>query len=97
MAASDSLHSEWTTTVFSSQADFQLTIALITYAPVIIWPIAYIALRYPRRCVCLPVSMDTPADSTATSWFVSKNCTSISAQTCLTTRFLETAYMSQYK
>jgi hypothetical protein len=38
--------------------------------------------------------MDTIVVSTATSWFVSKN--HIFAETCLPTRFLETAYMSQY-
>jgi hypothetical protein len=37
---------------------------------------------------CLLVSKDTAVDSTATSWFVSKNC--ISAETCLPTHFLET-------
>jgi hypothetical protein len=46
MAAQDSLHPDWTTIIFSSQADFQLTTDLV-----LIWMAAYIAYRYPKKCL----------------------------------------------
>jgi hypothetical protein len=55
---------------FSSHADFQLSTGnCFTTDLVLIWTAAYIAIGILGNISWLLVSMDTPVDSTATSWF----------------------------